>query len=31
LKKAHEQLESGSTIGKIVLEGFAWSEVRRAE
>lgn len=22
LKKAHEQLESGSTIGKIVLEGF---------
>lgn len=23
LKKAHEQLESGSTIGKVVLEGFA--------
>lgn len=23
LKKAHEQLESGSTIGKIVFEGFA--------
>lgn len=23
LKKAHEQLESGSTIGKVVLEGFS--------
>jgi NADPH:quinone reductase len=23
LKKAHEQLESGPTIGKVVLEGFA--------
>lgn len=24
LKKAHAQLESGTTIGKVVLEGFAW-------
>lgn len=23
LKKAHAQLESGTTIGKVVLEGFA--------